>query len=103
MFAGIRKSIQTRYLFYILSMLIVLMLVLSSGYNLLHNHEPDLKYHQDCSAYQISLLLSTIIVYYYTFGLVLCFLAFIYSYQYNIVYSFFKYTFNSRAPPFSNS
>jgi len=100
MFAGIRKSIQTRYLFYILSILIILMLVLSSGFNLLHNHEPDFKYHQDCSAYQIYLLLSTIIVSCYTFSLTICFLTFFQLCQHNTVDSFLKYTFNSRAPPF---
>jgi len=100
MFAGLRKNIQTSYLFYILSLLVVLLFFLSSGHDLLHNHEPDLEDHHDCPAFQIYLLFSSAIVYYCAFCFIIGILTFVLLYQYNSVYSIFKYTFNSRAPPF---
>ena len=100
MLAGLRKNIQTSYLFYILSLLVLLLLFLSSGYDLFHNHEPDLEHHQDCPAFQIYLLFSSTIIYHCVLCFILSVCAFLFLIQYNSEYSFFKYTYDSRAPPF---
>ena len=100
MLAKLRKNTQSSYLFGIVSILIVLLLFLSSGQDLLHNHKPDLKKHDDCPAHQIFLLFSSTIQYFITFSFLLLICVFVALFQLESAYSFFKYSFYSRAPPF---
>jgi len=64
-----RKYFQNKLLFLPL-IVIVLLLVLSSGYNFFHNHEPDFKKHEDCPAHQLHLLLCSILIFIWTFNFV---------------------------------
>lgn len=100
MFAEFRKNIQTSYLFYLICLFVFLLLLLSSGHDLFHNHEPDFEHHHDCPAFQIYLLFSSTIIYHCVFCFILSVCAFLFLIQYNSEYSFFKYTYDSRAPPF---
>jgi hypothetical protein len=63
MFINYRKSIKKGRLAFLTLGLLFLILVLSSGSNFLHNHEPDFKIHHDCPGYQIFLLFNTIIIF----------------------------------------
>jgi hypothetical protein len=77
-----------------------LLLLLGSGQDLLHNHEPDLEHHHDCPAYQLYLLFSSILVFFcifyffiftlLTLRLILC----------KPNHSYFNRNYYSRAPPF---
>ena len=99
MFTGIRKNIQTSKHYLVLS-LVFLLLLLCSGQELFHNHEPDLEHHHDCPAYQLYLLFSSILFLdciYYLLLLIFVTLIFICCEQ---DHSFYYRNYHSRAPPF---
>jgi len=99
MFAGIIKNIRASNHYFIV-LLLFLFLLLGSGQELFHNHEPDLEHHHDCPAYQLYLLFSTILIFdciFYFFIIILVTLGLI---HYESNYSYFHSNYYSRAPPF---
>lgn len=99
MFTGIKKYIQTSS-YYSILFLVFLLLFLSTGQVLFHNHEPDLEHHHDCPAYQLYLLFSSTLIFeciYYLIILIFTYLCFISG---KTKYTFFNKTYHSRAPPF---
>jgi len=99
MFRKIRNKNRVVFFFQV-SLLVLLLLILSSGQDLFHNHEPDFKDHQDCPAFQIYLLFSSTIVSYCVFCFILSFCTVLLLVHCNSVYSLFKFTYDPRAPPF---
>jgi len=103
MFAGIRKNIQTGYLNYIIGLLLFLLLFLSIGSDLFHNHKPDLECNDDCPAFHIYLLFSSTIIFYFIFWFILAIFTILILIRFNSNYLFTRRTNDSRAPPFQIS
>ena len=99
MFAGIRKYFQPSNLSLIV-LLVSLLLLLGSGQDLLHNHEPDLEHHHDCPAHQLYLLFSSILIFYCIFYFILSILVALKLILYEPDHSYFYKNHYSRAPPF---
>jgi len=99
MFAGIRKNIQTSTHYLILS-LVLLLLLLGSGQELLHNHEPDLENHHDCPVYQLGLLFSSILIFDCIYCFIIVILITLSLIHYEPSHSYFHKNYYSRAPPF---
>jgi len=100
MFAGIRKRIKTSNLYFVTGLLVLLMLFLSIGQDLFHNHKPDLEQHDDCPAFHIYLLFSASIVFDCIYWFILLLLVVLNLTCYRPVFYYFQKTHNPRAPPF---
>jgi len=59
-FIDFRNKLQTSYLRYAAASFIALMLFLSTGYDLFHNHQPDFEHHEDCPVYQFLIVLGAV-------------------------------------------
>jgi len=85
---------------FLIALLVFLILFLSSGHDLFHNHEPDLKHHHDCPAHQLYLLFQSIFIFVFIF----LFLRFKFVCSIIIecgyVQKYGNYNYYSRAPPF---
>jgi len=100
MFTRFRKNIPAGFRLYLVGFLVILLLALSAGQELLHNHEADLEDHHDCPAHQLALLFSSTIIVYFVFSVLLSLCEFLFFPQFQISYSCFNCVFHSRAPPF---
>jgi hypothetical protein len=100
MLATMRKAIQASFLSYLVGSLVFVVLLLTLGQGLLHNHEPDLEHHHDCPAFEIYLIFSSVIVQYCLFFFVLICCAFVAPIEYFSAYLFFAAPHDPRAPPF---
>ncbi len=85
---------------YLPILLVLLLLFLSSGHDLFHNHKPDLEHHHDCPAFQIVLSFSSIIVYYFIICFILSVCAFFPFVRQNVEYTSPRSDYHPRAPPF---
>ena len=82
-------------------LLIILVLLLSSGQDLFHNHAPGLEHHHhDCPAQQLYLLFNSVLIFNFVlFVLIIVFLI-LKSFDFDSKYGFFSKNYYSRAPPF---
>ncbi|GEM_PF-3094318 len=99
MLVRLRQNIQTKHLFYLLYLLVITLLFLSTGHEFMHNHKPDRKEHSDCAAYQIGFLLNSIIVYYFFFFVTILLILFLTLPDIHILGTAFRCYISGRAPP----
>lgn len=81
-------------------LLVFLLLLLGSGQNLFHNHEPDLEHHYNCPAYQLYLLFISILILDFIFFFIISILTILRLIHYETYHSYFYRNHHSRAPPF---
>jgi len=99
MLIRLRKNIQTSLLFYLLYLLVFTLLFLSAGHEFMHNHEPDTEEHHDCPAYQIGILLNSLIIYYFFFAITSLFILFLRFQRTRIIGITIRRDIDARAPP----
>jgi hypothetical protein len=99
MLAGLRKNFQTSNI-YLCALLISLFLLLGSGQDLFHNHEPDLKHHHDCPGYQLNLLFSSVLIIDCVFFFIISLIVTLKYFQSEFHHAYFSDHYYSRAPPF---
>jgi len=76
MLLRLRQNIQTRHLIHLVYLLVLILLFLSTGHELMHNHAPDTEEHEDCPAYQIEFLLNSLLIPAFFFSLIITFFLF---------------------------
>lgn len=102
MFTNLRKKFQKRSLLYLIYGPIILLMIMSAGHDLFHNHEPDLFRHHDCPAFHLYLLLTTMILFIWIFFTVFALYAIIFISEYKFVCCLTNDIYFSRAPPLQN-
>lgn len=99
MYLGIRKN-HFKPSASLLIGLACLLILLSAGQDLFHNHHPDSDAHQDCPAYQIYLMFSAAIVVDCTYRFFFLIVLFFKQIFCQSGHAIFHLCHHSRAPPF---
>jgi hypothetical protein len=99
MFLRLRQNIQTKKLLHVTYLIVFILLFLSAGQELMHNHEPDHKVHSDCPAHQIGLLFNSPLFQIFFFFITIVFVQFLKFQHTRFIDCTIRREINARAPP----